>query len=118
MSDHSEDARDTQIPPNSCIWCKQPTSEDATALATGEAICPQCLGDLREWNQTRFVDLLVSSSLEPAVKTAYFKEWRSVRDRLAEVFDPDPDLKALPTRTSNADDYRIPRDSNGSSTDN
>lgn len=111
MSEDTEAARTTRVDPDKCVWCKQPTSEDATPLGTGEAICESCLGDLREFKRTRYVDLLVSTGLESTTRTLLFEDWRGLRDRIVDLHDDDPGLKALPSRTSNADDYRIHGDS-------
>lgn len=102
-----DEARTTRVPSHRCIWCKGDLPETPTeALTTGERICENCAGDLREWKRTRFADILVAPSLEQSIRTALLDDWRDLMDTLAQIHDNDPKLKTLPTRTSNAHEHR------------
>lgn len=105
------EARERPVNPTRCVWCKHTLhSDDANSLDTGERICSQCLADLREFKRTRFVDLLVASSIEATTRTVLLENWHDIRDRIAEVHGGDDTLTPLPTRTSNADGYHLDTD--------
>ena len=105
------DARVTPVT-DACLWCKQ-TVPEAVRVPVGPAeyLCPNCLGDLREWARFRQVELFVSSGLDPALQRIVLDHWDAVRGELAGQYDADPaDLFPLPTRKSNADTYEQPAD--------
>lgn len=118
MSDNpdwtDEEARRIPVPADRCIWCKcDLAASDSDPLDTGERLCRACRGDLREWKRTRFADMLVASSLEQSVKTALFDDWQGLMDMIARIHGDDPNLKTLPTRTSNANEHREHGDGTG-----
>lgn len=114
MPDWSDtDARTERVPSGRCLWCKRDPEKadgDPVPLDTGERLCAVCAGDAREWKRTRFVDLLVSPALDATTQTLLLEDWRGLRDRLVDIHGDDDGIKALPTRTSNADDSRIHSD--------
>lgn len=91
-----DDARSTPVNGDRCLWCKCSPVENPTRLASGEILCGACLGDLREWKRTRYVDLLVSSSLQPSTRAALLEEWSAVQDTLVEIQAGGQGVKALP----------------------
>jgi hypothetical protein len=113
----SDDARERPVTPTRCLWCKHTVhGDDAHTLGTDERLCQQCLEDLREFKRTRFVDILVASSLEATTRTALLEDWHDIRDRIAEIHGGDTTLTPLPARTSNADDYSLHTDGSESGT--
>lgn len=96
-------ARSEQVDSAHCLWCKNdvPGTEYRT-LETGERICVECVGDLREFKRTRHVDFLVSAALRSSVQNALLEEWQDVQAVLATWHRDDPTLHMLPARESNA----------------
>lgn len=98
-----EDARTTRVDEDSCVFCKLDIEGDphATPVGPTERICQSCLGDLREFKRTRYVDLLVSASLEAQTRDLLLEEWQPIQETLARIHEDGPKLKALPSRVSN-----------------
>lgn len=96
-------ARNEQVDAEKCLWCKNhvPGTEYLT-LETGERICIECVGDLREFKRSRHIDFLVSAALRSSVQTALLAEWQDVQTALARWHRDDPTLHMLPARESNA----------------
>lgn len=110
----ADDARTDPVDSDVCVWCKCAHEDtDTTTLETGERICENCLGDLREWKRTRFADILVAPSLEQSIRTALLDDWQELMQVLASIHESDPKLKTLPTRTSNAHEHREHGDGTG-----
>lgn len=106
------EARATPVT-DGCVWCKQ-TVPTAVHIPVGadEYLCPNCLGDLREWGRFRQAEIFVTAGLEPALQRIVLDHWDSVRAELCAQYDDDPaDLFPLPTRKSNADTYEQPANS-------
>lgn len=102
-----EQARTEFVPGHQCIWCKGSLTDTThDRLTTGERICENCIGDLREWKRTRFADMLVAPSLEDTIRTALLDDWQDLMDVMASIHAEDPKLKTLPSRTSNAHEHR------------
>jgi hypothetical protein len=102
-----EQAREEPTPRAKCVWCKcWPNESESVFLSTGERLCSNCLGDLREWKRTRFADMLVAPSLEDTIRSALLDDWQEMMDLLAQIHGDDPKLKTLPSRTSNANEHR------------
>jgi hypothetical protein len=99
------DARTTPVESDRCVWCKHDTAHaDSVPLGDAERICEECVGDLREFKRTRFVDFLVAASLRTSVQNALLAEWADVQSTLAEWHRDDPTLSMLPARDSHDHD--------------
>lgn len=96
------DGRTEPVDADRCLWCKHTVDEDRIGLDTGESLCPECAGDLREFKRTVFVDLLVASSLRPSVQNAILDEWGDVQGTLLKWHRDDPRLYMIPARESHA----------------
>jgi len=105
-----QDARDTPVT-DGCVWCKHQPDDAVTIRETGETLCRNCLGDLREWARHRQVEIFVTSGLDPALQRIVLDHWDAVRAELARQYEDDPaDLFPLPTRKSNANSYELEPD--------
>ena len=94
------DARTTPVDRDRCLWCKHPPDDDRIELDTGESLCGECAGDLREFKRSVFIDFLVAASLRPSVRAAVLDEWQDVQSVLARWHRDDQTLRPLPTRVS------------------
>jgi len=89
-----------------CLWCKHDTPPALRIpVGDGEHLCPNCLGDLREFKRSRLVDIIVSSGLDPAARRIVLDHWDAVRADLIPIYEADNDVFPLPRRVSNATEY-------------
>lgn len=97
------DSRTEPVDATRCVWCKHDVTDcDTVPVGDAERICRECLGDLREFKRSRYVDFLVASSLRTSTREALLDEWQDVAATLAEWHRDDPTLMMLPARESHA----------------